>query len=293
MRCHTLWTERWRLTRLAVLLVLPATAAAWASAADRNAAVQALETTAHRTQREGLAVQIVYDNNAFDKRLKTAWGFACVVTGVEKTVLFDTGGDGRILLANMKACGIDPKAIDTVVLSHIHYDHTGGLRAFLEANSRVTVYLPKVFPEGFKREARKAGAKVVETDEPHKICKGAWTTGVLDGGIPEQGLYLKGPQGLVVITGCAHPGIVDIVKAAKAHAGTRPDTVMGGFHMGGASPREVHRVIEAFQALGVTHVAPSHCSGDATRRRMKEAFGKGYLPAGAGARIIFEPEADS
>ncbi|MFO8014026.1 MAG: MBL fold metallo-hydrolase, partial [Phycisphaerae bacterium] len=83
----------------------------------------------------------------------------------------------------------EPKSIDAVVLSHIHYDHTAGLGGFLEANPRVSVYLPKVFPEGFKREVRGAGATVVETDQPRQICKGAWTTGVLDGGIPEQGLY--------------------------------------------------------------------------------------------------------
>jgi len=92
----------------------------------------------------------------------------------------------------MRACGVNPAEIDAVVLSYGHYDHAGGLGAFLEANSHVTVYPPRVFPEGFKREVRKAGATVVETDELRKVCKGAWTTGVLGGGIPEQGLYLNG-----------------------------------------------------------------------------------------------------
>jgi len=238
-------------------------------------------------------VQIVYDNYPFEERLSPAWGFACVVTGLEKTILFDTGGDGTILLANMGACGIEPGDIDAVVLSHNHYDHTGGLAAFLEANGRVAVYLPEVFPEGFKQEVRGTGATVVETDEPRKVCKGAWTTGVLDGGIPEQGLYLRGRRGLVVMTGCAHPGIVEIVRAAKAHAGVRPDTVMGGFHMAGASQRDLRSVTEAFKDMGVAHVAPSHCSGDETRRWMKEAFGEGYLSAGVGARFPFEAEADA
>ena len=289
MRCETLSVGRWWPTALAVLLVIAAAVAAWAFAADPDSPVQSPEKTVHRKQSEGLAVRIVYDNNPFDKRLTTAWGFGCVVTGLEKTILFDTGGDGRILLANMRACGIEPGEIDAVVLSHNHYDHTGGLGAFLEANSRVSVYLPKAFPEGFKRQVRGVGATVVETDEPHKICEGAWTTGVLAGGIPEQGLYLKGQQGLVVITGCAHPGIVEMVEAAKAHAGTRPDTVMGGFHMSGVSQRDVQGVIETFKDMGVAHVAPTHCSGDETRRWMKEAFGEGYRSAGAGARLTFQP----
>jgi len=212
---------------------------------------------------------------------------------VETTILFDTGGDGGILLANMRACGIEAAEIDAVVLSHNHFDHTGGLGAFLEANSHVTVYLPKVFPEAFKQHVRKAGATVVKTDAPRKVCTGAWTTGVLGRGIPEQGLYLKGRRGLVVMTGCAHPGIVRIVEAATAHAGVKPDTVMGGFHLAGASQRDVRSVIDALKQLGVVHMAPCHCSGDETRRWMKEAFGNDYLPAGTGADLTFQAQTDS
>ena len=242
---------------------------------------------------ETIAITIVYDNCPHDKRLKTAWGFACVVTGVQKPILFDTGGDGNLLLANMRACGIKPDEIEAVVLSHVHADHTGGLEAFLQANRDVTVYMPKVFPERLKRQARTAGAALVETEGPSKVCDEAWTTGVLDGGIPEQGLYLRQPDGLIVMTGCAHPGIVRMVEAARAHAGLKPKAVLGGFHMAGASPDRTAAVIEGFKGLGVRFVAPCHCSGDETRRLMKEAFGQGYLPSGVGARLVFEAETGS
>ena len=90
---------------------------------------------------------IVYDNNRFDPRLRTAWGFSCVVRGLEKTILFDTGGDGRTLLGNMTQLGIEPAEVDIVVLSHIHGDHTGGLERFLEKNPRVIVYSPDACPQ--------------------------------------------------------------------------------------------------------------------------------------------------
>ena len=233
-------------------------------------------------------ITIVYDNNPFDPRLGTAWGFACVVQGLTETILFDTGGDGRLLLANMAKCKIEPKEIGTVVISHVHSDHLGGLGAFLRANPKVRVLLPKAFPQKVKQEVRDTGATLVETHHPAKICDGAWTTGVLDGGIPEQGLYVKGAHGLIVMTGCAHPGIVRMVEAAKQHARLPVHAVLGGFHMGGASRRRIAEVIAALKHLGLAQVAPCHCSGEATRQMFSEAFGEDYLPSGVGTSLVFD-----
>ena len=260
---------------------------AWGSLAggDDGGRTEAPEMTSD------IVFTIVYDNYAFDERLQTAWGFACVVRGLTKTILFDTGGDGRILLSNMAKSDIRPEQIDVVVLSHIHGDHTGGLDAFLRANPKVTVFVPRSFPLRFKEKARKAGATLVETQEPCEICEGVWTTGVLKDGVEEQGLYLRSGQGLIVMTGCAHPGIVRIAQAAGQHAETPPRVVLGGFHMTGASRRRIGEVIAGLKELGVVRVGPCHCSGKGTRRLMEEAFGDGYLPSGVGARIIFPNEA--
>jgi len=65
---------------------------------------------------------IVYDNNPFDHSLRTAWGFSCLIRLPDKTILFDTGGDGSTLLHNMKQLQINPEEIDAIVLSHIHGD---------------------------------------------------------------------------------------------------------------------------------------------------------------------------
>ena len=234
-----------------------------------------------------VVITIVYDNHPLDKRLKTAWGFACVIEGLSETILFDTGGEGKLLLANMAKLGFQPEQIDSIVLSHIHGDHTGGLGALLEANSKVKVFVPKAFPADFKQAVRQRGADFVETEGPCNICDGAWTTGVLKRGTEEQGLYLKTPRGLVVITGCAHPGIVPMAKAASGHGRMPVYAVLGGFHMAGASASKVDAVIQDLREIGVQQVAPCHCSGDKTRRLMKEAFGEGYLPSGVGARLVF------
>ena len=112
-----------------------------------------------RDTRYDLTVTVVYDNNPYKEGLETAWGFSCLITGSEKTILFDTGGDGSSLLGNMEKLAIEPDSIDTVVLSHIHGDHTGGLHSFLEKNHEITVYLPKSFPKRFRTAPQAAEQK--------------------------------------------------------------------------------------------------------------------------------------
>jgi len=105
---------------------------------------------------------IVYDNNAYDERLETAWGFSCYIKADNVTVLFDTGGDAQILLRNMAKLNLSVEEIDIVVIFHIHGDHTGGLFKVLELNSKVKVYLPASFPVEFKERVRGYGSELIE-----------------------------------------------------------------------------------------------------------------------------------
>ncbi|RLI08689.1 MBL fold metallo-hydrolase, partial [Candidatus Bathyarchaeota archaeon] len=152
---------------------------------------------------------ILYDNNPYDPRLETSWGFSCLLTLNETTILFDTGGDGRLLLRNMEKLGVDPREIDIIVLSHIHGDHVGGLDEVLEADGDAVVYLPASFPESFKGWVRDLAREVVEVEGPTVICGCAASTGPMrGGGVDEEALIINTPKGLVVVTGCAHPGVV-------------------------------------------------------------------------------------
>ena len=90
-----------------------------------------------------LRLHIVFNNVPYKAGLGTGWGFSCLIEGLAETVLFDTGGDGDILLANIQQLGLDVGVVDAVVLSHIHTDHTGGLDAVLAHNPELTVYLPE------------------------------------------------------------------------------------------------------------------------------------------------------
>jgi 7,8-dihydropterin-6-yl-methyl-4-(beta-D-ribofuranosyl)aminobenzene 5'-phosphate synthase len=170
-----------------------------------------------------------------------------------------------------------------VVLSHVHSDHTGGLDQLLAANDRLTVYLPKSFSAAFKASIHNP---VVEITEARLIADGVHTTGELGTSVIEQSLIIETHSGLMVLTGCAHPGIVDIVRQAKTYGDVY--LVMGGFHLADYNSTDVQAVIAELKALGVQQVAPSHCTGESAIEQFHTAFGTGFVPVGAGAIVHVE-----
>ena len=232
-----------------------------------------------------LTITVVFDNNPFKDGLETAWGFACVITGAEKMILFDAGKDGSMLLNNMRKLSVDPNSIDVVFLSHVHPDHTGGLTGFLEKNRDVTVCLPKYFSEEFKGKVKEDGAEVIEVKHPLEICQNVYSTGQLGRFRKEQSLIVRTDRGLVVIAGCAHPGIVKIVSTAKNLLKDDVLLVLGGFHLEWARKGKVEKMISAFKELGVRYVGPCHCTGNEARDSFEKHFGKNYIDIGAGKVI--------
>lgn len=232
-----------------------------------------------------VTIIVTYDNNPYDRRLKTAWGFSCLIRLGEKSILFDTGGDSPRLLYNMRQLEIDPEEVDMIVLSHIHGDHVGGLSGFLEKNSDLTVYVPESFPRSFKDGVRSSGAKLIEVKQAGELSDNVYTTGEVDGGIKEQSLIVKTEDGIVIVTGCAHPGVVKIVKRAKQLVEGDVLLVMGGFHLGSKSEHDIQEIVDSFRELGVLHAGPCHCSGDRARQLFKEAYGEDFLKIGVGGVI--------
>lgn len=239
-----------------------------------------------------LGVTVVHDNYPCVCSLKTAWGLSALVTGAEKTILFDTGCDGTLLLENMAKLRIDPGRIDIVVLSHVHKDHTGGLTGLLQANPRVQVYLPESFPVRFKEVVRGYGATIVEIGGPQEICQDVYTTGTLGQRVKEQALVIRTQRGLVVLTGCAHPGIVQILKRVRRLHEEDILLVLGGFHLEWVTKWKVEAIIAVFRSHGVRYVAPTHCCSDKARQLFQESYGPSCLDMGVG-RTIALADADS
>jgi len=263
------------------------TTAAAAGAAPRSASAGTASSSEATDPIPRIRITVLYDNHAFAPGLRSDWGFACLVEGWEKTVLFDTGRSGDILLKNMEALGVDPDDIDAVVLSHAHEDHTGGLPAILARKGDIAVYYPVSFSQGFARSAREAGATPIPVDAPCSLCPGLTVTAPLGTSTTEIGLVVDTAEGAALITGCAHPGIATMAKAAAELTDGSVLAVLGGFHLTHHSASQVETIIDELKQMGVSRCGPTHCTGDKATAQMKEAFGAGFIPIGVGATVEF------
>jgi 7,8-dihydropterin-6-yl-methyl-4-(beta-D-ribofuranosyl)aminobenzene 5'-phosphate synthase len=237
-------------------------------------------------------ITIIYDNTAFDERLKPEWGFAALVQYDGHTILFDTGGTAPTFLENLHLLEIDPLEIEAVVISHEHGDHTAGLLPFLEIADRPTVYLLSTFSSAFINSVS-AQTEVIRVVQPVEIFPGMFSTGTLSGdGISEQALVVDRGGDIVVITGCSHPGIINMVRRARTVAQPEGEVeykpialVIGGFHLLRASREDVEDISAELRSLGVQHLSPTHCTGEPAIDAFADIFGEDYIPGGAGQII--------
>jgi len=238
-------------------------------------------------EKNPIKMTVLYDNYLFSEGTKTAWGFSCFIEGTEKSILFDTGGKGEVLMHNIDKLNINTESVEMIVISHNHWDHTGGLFTFLEKKSGIPVYLPHSFPVKFINKVKEAEATVVLINEPVEICKDVYSTGEIEGPVNEQSLIVKTNKGLVVVTGCSHPGIVKIIKKAQEIMGEEVYLVFGGFHLMRDSEKDIKEIINQLRESGVKKCGATHCTGDKQINLFKEAFGNDYIEMGTGRVLEF------
>ena len=210
-----------------------------------------------------MKITIIYDNTVFKGNLQSDWGFSALIE-IENTpkILFDTGANGRILLSNMEKLGIDPISIDEVFISHAHFDHTGGLSEFLNVNKEVKIYIPSSF-HGVR------GKEVIIISAPTNIHKNVFSTGELEGIEQSMGVITK--KGVVLIVGCSHPYMGNILDVARKFG--KIYGIIGGLH--GFSEFELFEDLEL--------ICPTHCTQH--KAELKELYPRKCIDGGAGKII--------
>ena len=207
---------------------------------------------------------IVYDNGVKSGKLKAGWGFSCLIeTKGAPSILFDTGADSPTLLHNMKELGIDAKRVGKIVISHTHGDHTGGLPGMFEVNKEAEIYVPASFwgtiPE----------RKVTTVTGPLQISEEVFSTGEVRG--KEQSLAIRTNKGILIVVGCSHPGLGEIMDAASGFG--KLYGIAGGFHG--------FRDFGLFERLSIIY--PCHCTQ--YKREILGLFPSKALRCGAGVVI--------
>ncbi len=235
-----------------------------------------------------MRIKVIFDKRALKEGLRTGWGVSFLVND---KILFDTGENGEWLLENVRALGVDEKKIEAVVISHDHWDHTGGLWELLKAKNDLTVYSCPGFSKEFKDKVKEAQAKLIESERFSEIAQDIFVTGEIKGAyhgkyMPEQALVLKTDKGLSVITGCAHPGILKMVEKVKSKFSKEAVyLVLGGFHLMESDRRAIEIVAESFKKMGVVKAAPTHCSGEAAEDVFKNSYADNFIAIKVGQEI--------
>jgi len=240
-------------------------------------------------QGSGVRLTYLYDNAAAAPGTKPDWGFACLIEGHGRTVLFDTGARPEIPRQNMTALKVDPTRVQAVVLSHEHSDHTAGLDA-LPASPRLPVYAGEHFrlpPPAVAALARIGATRIAVTAaRPVEVFPGFTVSEeIARNGAYEIALVVDAPAGSVVVVGCAHPGIVAMLKRIAETTKRPVHMVIGGFHLLQTPADEVKRIIADFKALGVAWTGPTHCTGDEAIRLFREAYGDRFITGGVGTVV--------
>jgi 7,8-dihydropterin-6-yl-methyl-4-(beta-D-ribofuranosyl)aminobenzene 5'-phosphate synthase len=236
-----------------------------------------------------MLIRIIYDNTLYSNKLISGWGFSAEIEFSGKYFLFDTGADRMILEHNINTLGINCSNINAIFLSHDHCDHVGGSSAILSKVKDIPVHILSSFNVSLKKKIAAYNCKKIFHENFNKIDERIYTTGPLDGnfmGIPiqEQSLILNCEKGPVVIVGCAHTKIENVVKTVEQVFNKKIHLVLGGFHLMNKNELEIEKIIN-YLFKSVEKIAPTHCTGEKAISMFSQKFKNNFYKCGVGKKI--------
>jgi len=238
---------------------------------------------------EFVRITTIVDNSAWKEELASIWGLSFyfeVIAGNKKhAILMDTSGSISAFSRNASKLGLNLFEVDSVFISHWHSDHCGALSQLLPLlKPQTTVYVPSENAFVFK-QIRSYGDVPRICRKPIEFISGMMSTGEMSNGIREHSLLINVKnKGLVILVGCSHPGIINILKRAqKVSAVDTIFAVMGGFHI--SSIGEGTKVGKFLCELDVKLVSPCHCTSVDAKQGIAKVVGERYVKNGSGKII--------
>ncbi len=284
---------------------------------------------------EEIILSVLCDNMAAMKEgIRAEHGFSAFLEWGDRKVLFDTG-QSDIFWHNAEVMGCDVESAQKVLVSHGHYDHTGGLGRLARPNRAVTVIAhPAVFTPRYKKqkdgsmkyigcpysrdflESRGLRFSFVESrvevvDDVFFVCGIPQTTDFEKGDpllmvknregefepdpfLDDAAMYARTPEGLVIVLGCSHRGVINILRYILTLEGDVPIlTIIGGTHLSRSSREQREETIDALRALNPRMVGVSHCTGTEATDAMRHVFGQRFFRAMAGVRVTINQKGGS
>ena len=236
-----------------------------------------------------MELKVIFDKSAVNKKLHTGWGISILV---DNKILFDTGEKGSWLANNLNNLGVDIKNdIQNIVISHDHWDHTQGLPVLVKKiNNKVPVFICPDFSTKLKKQIVEYGGRVLETGNIEKITEDIYITGGITAvykgfALSEQALFVKTNKGISIITGCSHPGIIQILDFVKQFMDEHIFLVIGGFHLLNDNDGFIRSIVKEFRDMGVEKVAPTHCSGIRAEEIFAEEYKDDFIPVNVGTSL--------
>lgn len=219
-------------------------------------------------------VKIVFEENQGEEGFIQGRGFSALIYNyfTDSFLLFDTGSDGESLVHNIEKCDVEISAIKKVIISHNHQEHSGGLEEIYNRNPDIEIYVPIENLITYRRKYSKA--KIIGVSEFTEIDTHIYSTGQLGTYLKEQALFLKTYEDeIIIIVGCAHPGLDEIITMAKSIAPIK--AIIGGFHNS--------RNFISLQNIGF--IGACHCTQNLNL--IKERFPEQYNTINVGKAITF------